>query len=188
MAVSRRNFLRRSVAAAVAFASAPISVFAAGRQIPQDSNVPHKSGSNSALEPGTVAHVPETPELKFARLAEISHDSFHAAIGSPFRVSGVSGHANPFWLTLTSVQELSPVASGNPASMAVAPPAALARSLETSGFSLVFWGGPLPMVRQETFFFEHADLGQFAMFIVPAGTQLYTAVINRLPTITMSPR
>lgn len=170
----------------MAFASAPVAAFAAGRQLPRDNNPPNKGASTIQAE--ITPHTPDTPEHKYGKLADISRDSFQAAVGSAFKLTNTSGKAIPFWLTLTSVQDLIAVTPANQASMAVAPPLAMAQSINTSGFSLVFWGGPLPMVQQETFFFEHADLGQFAMFIVPAGRQFYTAVINRLSALSVSPR
>jgi len=64
--------------------------------------------------------------------------------------------------------------------MAVSPPVAARQNIRTSAFSLAWFGGPLHTVQQETFFVEHAELGQFALFIVPAGPQQYTAIVNRL--------
>src|SRR6185312_11777683 len=57
----------------------------------------------------------------------------------------------------------------------------------TNGFLLKF-GGSTP-VAQGTYLLEHGSLGQFALFIVPAGTGIYTAVVNRLnaPTIIAIP-
>jgi hypothetical protein len=71
--------------------------------------------------------------------------------------------------------------------MAVAPPPAAQQIVRTDSFSLAFFGGPLHTVQQETFFVEHSELGHFALFIVPAGPQQYTAIVNRLQTKTVLP-
>ena len=68
----------------------------------------------------------------------------------------------------------------NPASMAVPPPAAVSNAAQTSAFSLTFSGGPAQGVGQDTYFFEHPELGQFALLIVPAGPEQYVAIVNRL--------
>ena len=88
----------------------------------------------------------------------------------------------PVWVTLLAVEDLPAIAPVNPASFAVVnkrngfAPA-------SSGFVLLF-GGSSP-VPQDTHLFEHQDLGRFALFTVPAGngTQVYTAVVNRLDAI-----
>lgn len=85
-----------------------------------------------------------------------------------------------FWLTLLSVQDMEAPAPMNPASMAVPPPAAISNAAQTSAFSLSFSGGPAQGVGQDTYFFEHPELGQFALLIVPAGPEQYVAIINRL--------
>jgi hypothetical protein len=85
------------------------------------------------------------------------------------------------------VKDLDAPVAINPANMAVAPPAALLQAAHTTGFVLGFSGGPLPNVEQETFSFQHPELGQFALFIVPAGPQQYTAIINRLQLKSVIP-
>jgi hypothetical protein len=71
--------------------------------------------------------------------------------------------------------------------MAVPPPAALLQPFRTAAFSLHFSGGPADSLEQGTFFVEHDELGEFALFIVPAGPQQYTAIINRLPELKPIP-
>ena len=51
-------------------------------------------------------------------------------------------------------------------------------------FSLFFTGDASQPLRQNTYFFEHASMGRFAMFIVPVGPRnesrcLYEAIFNR---------
>ena len=56
--------------------------------------------------------------------------------------------------------------------MAVSPPAA---AQQIAPVRSAYFGGPLHTIQQETFFVEHPELGQFALFlIVPAGPQQYT--------------
>lgn len=187
MAVSRRSFLSSSVATAITCTLAPLSALAAGRKLPQDAGGVGRNGGARANVPTSAPDAPQTPEKRYANLAKLDRDSFQSAVGSAFKVSSTSGKASPFWLRLLSVDDFAPPAAFNPASMAVAPPAAVLQAIHTTAFSLGFSGGPVQDVRQETFFFEHADLGQFALFIVPAGPQQYTAVINRLPAMTAIP-
>ena len=59
---------------------------------------------------------------------------------------------------------------------------------ETGGerFSLFFRGDAARPLRQNTYWFEHARIGRFQMFIVPIGCEdrshcYYEAVFNRLP-------
>ena len=54
-------------------------------------------------------------------------------------------------------------------------------SIETSGFMLKFLGTLDKPLTQDTYSFEHPDMGRFFLFIVPAGEQTYTATFNRLP-------
>jgi hypothetical protein len=187
MAVSRRSFIGSSVATAISCSLAPLAAFGAGRQLPRDNGIPARNGGNGTTSIPEVTHAPQTPEQRYSNLAGLTRDSFQSAIGSAFKVSSTSGKGSAFWLRLLSVKDPDPIAAVNPASMAVAPPAALVAAIQTKTFSLGFSGGPVKELQQETFFFEHPQLGQFALFIVPAGPQQYTAVINRLPAMTAIP-
>lgn len=188
MAISRRKFLGTSVATAVACAAAPLAALSGGgRMLPRDTSLPtRKSGST-----GDIAEIsakkPETPEQRYGHIANLSRDSFAGAIGSAFKLSGTSGKSSPFWLTLLSVIDLSAPPATNPASMAVPPPPAARQAVSTDAFNLSWFGGPIHNVQQDTFFVEHAELGQFALFIVPAGPQQYTAIVNRMQTKTVLP-
>jgi hypothetical protein len=113
-------------------------------------------------------------------MAHLTRDSFMGAVGSTFKLTGTSGNSQSFWLRLLSVNDLSAPLVANPAAMAVSPPPAAQQFIRTSSFSLAFFGGPLPGVQQNTFFVEHPELGKFALFIVPAGPEQYTATVNRL--------
>lgn len=181
MSVSRRIFLGSSVATVIACASAPLAALAGGRPLPHDRDLPNRnSGSAGDISPNISAKKPETPEQRYGGVAHLTRDSFASAIGSVFKLSSTSGHGTPFWLRLLFVTDLSAPLATNPAAMAVAPPVAAQQIVRTSAFSLAWFGGPIHTVQQETFFVEHPELGQFALFIVPAGPQQYTAIVNRL--------
>jgi len=188
MSVSRRVFLGGSVATAIACASAPLAALSGSERIlPRDTNLPNRNNGPAADIAGIAAKKPESPEQRFGGMANLSRDHFASAIGSAFKLSSTSGKSAPFWLTLLSVTDLTAPAAMNPASMAVPPPAAARQSLSTDAFSLAWSGGPTQNVQQQTFFVEHPHLGQFALFIVPAGPQQYTAIVNRLQTKTVLP-
>ena len=188
MAVSRRIFLGGSVATAIACASAPLAALSGGSRIlPLDTSRPNRNSGSTHDIAEIAARKPESPEQRYGHIANLSRDSFAGAIGSAFKLSSTSGKSAPFWLRLLSVTELSAPAATNPASMAVPPPAAARQAITTDAFSLAFSGGPIHNVQQETFFVEHPHLGQFALFIVPAGPQQYTAIVNRLQTKTVLP-
>lgn len=188
MSVSRRVFLGGSVATAIACASAPLAALSGGsRTLPRDTSLPNRSNGPVGDISSIAAKKPETPEQRYGGMANLSRNSFAGAIGSAFKLSGTSGKSTPFWLTLLSVTDLTAPAAMNPASMAVPPPAAARQALSTDAFSLAWFGSPIQNVQQETFFVEHPHLGQFALFIVPAGPQQFTAVVNRLQTKTVLP-
>lgn len=181
MAVSRRIFLGSSVATALACASAPLAALGSGgRVLPRDSGLPNRIGGSSGDISGIAVNKPETPEQRYGGIANLTRDSFASAVGSAFKLTSTSGKTSPFWLTLLSVKDLNTPLAANPAAMAVSPPPAAQHLVRTSAFSLAWFGGPTYTVQQETFFVEHPQLGQFALFIVPAGPQQYTAIVNRL--------
>jgi hypothetical protein len=181
MAVSRRIFLSGSVATAIACASAPLAALGGGgRPLPRETGLPNHNNASVGAISDIGVKKPETPEQRYGGLAHINRDSFAAAIGSTFKFNSTSSKGQSFWLRLLSVKDLDAPLATNPASMAVSPPVAARQIVRTSAFSLAWFGGPLHTVQQETFFVEHAELGQFALFIVPAGPQQYTAIVNRL--------
>ncbi|MBZ5491804.1 MAG: hypothetical protein LAO76_12810 [Acidobacteriia bacterium] len=188
MAISRRIFLGSSVATALACVSAPLAALAGGgRVLPRENDLPNRNSGSTGNIAQISAKIPETLEQRYGGIANISRNSFAGAIGSAFKLSSASGNTAPFWLTLLSVTELSAPAAMNPASMAVPPPAAARQAISTDAFNLAWFGGPIHNVQQGTFFVEHPHLGQFALFIVPAGPQQYTAIVNRLQTKTVLP-
>jgi hypothetical protein len=180
MAISRRKFLGSSVATALACVSAPLAALGGGRVLPRDTGLPNRNNASTGVVPDILARQNATPEQLYGGVANLTRDSFAQAIGSAFKLRGTSGNSTPFWLRLLSVTDLNPPPAANPAVMAVSPPAAARKIVRTSAFSLAWFGGPLHAVQQETFFVEHPQMGQFALFIVPAGPQQYTAIVNRL--------
>lgn len=183
MAISRRIFLSYGIATAIA--CAPHTAMGFGRVLPRDTARPNRGGGTQGNSPDVVAHAPQNPDERYARVGNITRDSFQSVVGSAFKVSSTSGKGQPFWLRLLSVRDIDAPVAGDTASMAVPPPAAALHPVRTNMFSLKFSGGPLRNLEQGTFFFQHEELGQFALFIVPAGPQQYTAVINRLPVKTV---
>ena len=188
MAVSRRIFLGGGVATMIACASAPLAALAGGgRPLPHDTALPNRNSGSIGDIAGISAKKPETPEQRYGGVANLTRDSFAGAVGSAFKLTGTSGKSRAFWLRLLSVTDLNVPPPANPAAMAVSPPPAAQQIVRTDSFSLAFFGGPLHAVQQDTFFVEHPELGQFALFIVPAGPQQYTAIVNRLQTKTVLP-
>jgi len=172
LAFSRRIFLRHGVLAAVACAGNPLMAFGA-RRAPIGSN-----------EEGAPQRTPGAGSDNWqdhaAALDRLGRNAFSGAIGSSFKVFTAAGQL-PVWVTLLAVEDLPAIAPVNPASLAV-PNKRNGFAPTSSGFVLLF-GGSSP-VPQDTHLFEHQDLGRFALFTVPGGngTQVYTAVVNRLDT------
>jgi hypothetical protein len=188
MAVSRRIFLGGSVATAIACVSAPLAALAGGgRPLPIDRGLPNRNSGSAGDIPDISAKRTVTPEQRYGGVAHLTRDSFAGAVGSAFKLTSTSGKSMTFWVRLLSVTDLSTLPPTNPAAMAVAPPPAAQQLVRTDSFSLAWFGGPLHTVQQETFFVEHPELGQFALFIIPAGPQQYTAIVNRLQTKTVLP-
>lgn len=179
MKVSRRIFMRSGVLSAAACLVYPFRALAGQRALPGDRSLPQRNSGSTPVQHVSLPHG-ESPEQKFAGLDHLTNDAFAQAVGSPFKVSTLSGNGEVFWLTLLAVQDMVAPAAPNPASMAVPPPAAVSNAPQTSAFSLSFSGGPAQGVGQDTYFFEHPELGQFALLIVPAGPEQYVAIVNRL--------
>jgi len=181
MAISRRIFLGSGVATALACVSAPLAALAGGgRVLPRENGQPNRNSGSAGDVSRISANKPETPAQRYGGVAHLTRDSFASAVGSAFKLTSTSGKSSPFWLTLLSVKGLTAPPAINPAAMAVSPPPAAQRVVSTDAFSLAWFGGPPRGVQQDTFFVEHPQLGQFALFIVPAGPQQYTAIVNRL--------
>jgi hypothetical protein len=181
MAISRRIFLGSGVATALACVSAPLAALAGGgRVLPRENNLPNRNSGSAGDISAIAINKPGTPEQHYGGIANLTRDRFASAVGSAFKLTNTSGKSSPFWLTLLSVKDLTAPPAVNPAAMAVSPPPAARRAVSTDAFSLAWFGGPPRGVQQDSFFVEHPELGHFALFIVPAGPQQYTAIVNRL--------
>ncbi|MBI3853092.1 MAG: hypothetical protein HY298_22810 [Verrucomicrobia bacterium] len=106
-------------------------------------------------------------------LEDISFAAFAARVGGRFRVYDHAGA--PVQLELAEARwRPSP---GDPS-------APIAEDAQNEKFALRFIGPPTRPLPQDTYWFEHADLGLFTMFIVPVGIQHrnycdYEAIFNR---------
>lgn len=174
LAFSRRIFLRHGVLAAAACAANPFSAMAFGtRRTPI-------GGSEEGDPRQTSGAGSDNWQDHAAALDKLGRTAFSGAVGTNFKVFTAAGQL-PVWVTLLAVEDLPALAPVNLASFAV-PNKATGFAPASSGFVLVFGGSsPLP---QDTYLFEHQNLGRFALFTVPGGngTQVYTAVVNRLDT------
>jgi hypothetical protein len=103
--------------------------------------------------------------------------AFTGAVGSSFEVTSES-LKQPVWLRLLAVNDAPALTPVNTASMAVPPPKHYSKT--TTGFVLSFGGGPVENLAQGTYTFQSSALGQFSLFIVPAGPQQYSAVFNHI--------
>jgi hypothetical protein len=106
--------------------------------------------------------------------AQINFDAFLTQTGTVFRALPESSPA--VRLKLVEVRQNSRDYPG----------AHQAADARNEKFSLLFCGGDGPALEQNTYIFEHPDLGRFAMFIVPARVgddrrNYYQAIFNRLP-------
>jgi hypothetical protein len=110
-----------------------------------------------------------------SRLSLPSRESFRALINSSFAVR--SGDQVRSWLTLLSIEDMSPKAPDYQPPMAVAAPKGAAPTVEAFALHFVGSGDPLS---QATYALEHRALGRFDLFVVPAGADRYTAVFSRL--------
>ena len=168
MAVSRRRFLHDGVFAAAACLAAPMAGWAAGS--PMRGAPVAKKGPPSSSDPSTA---------QFTGLEAIERQGFVDAIGSPFKISY---GGDVVWMRLLAVSDFSAPPPFNPASMAVMPRKSSTQPVVTTAYYLSFSGTGSEQLPQGTHTFDHAQLGQFALFVVP-GTgpqQTCIAVINHL--------
>ena len=110
-----------------------------------------------------------------ASLDQVRFGAFAANVGTPFWVLQDQGPAIGLEL-----------AEAKPSPPPVNAPQAAAPDAWNEKFTLRFRGLPGQPLAQDTYVFEHAVLGRFAMFIVPigcsnAGYRLYEAIFNRTP-------
>ena len=172
MAVSRRRFLHSGMFAAIACTASPVVSWA--DHVPLQHPLPTKNAGNKAAASDWEHHA--------GALDHITRNDFTKAVGSAFAVFP-NGATSPIFLRLLSVSDLPALSPVNTASMAVSPKSS-GTAPSTSGFMLFFSGPGTPALRQGTYLFQHSGIGDFALLIVPAGVDEYSAVINRLATTT----
>ena len=168
MAFSRRRLLRNGVIAAFTCAAAPIEGWSAVLRKGPPASI------NPALPPAPVGG------------ADVARQQFTDAIGSSFQVT--YGGASSMWVRLLAVSDFVAPVAINPASFAVMPPKSSAPAVVTTAYMLSFTGTGTEQLPQGTHIFDHPQLGQFALFVVPGNgaQQTCSAVINHLQTVAGS--
>jgi hypothetical protein len=134
-----------------------------------------------AALPAAIAQVETDDETfsqeKMAALDGVSRQAFEPYVGERFAISQAGRSLGK--LTLIEVRELTSASTGANSSKTNAAAQAL------TGFALRFQGsgGTLP---QGTYTFSQPALGEFPLFLVPAGPDVqprtYTAIFNKLAT------
>lgn len=94
-------------------------------------------------------------------LEDLQLTSFEAHVGSGFRLSGTD-----IELTLKEA-----VAVG-------APNTNIGDNIREQAFSLLFDGPRDPMLEQQTYELEHAEMGKLVLFLVPVGPGEYESVFS----------
>jgi len=95
--------------------------------------------------------------------ASLEHETFSKYLNTSFRIS--LGESNTVEAVLSTVNDLQ-------------------LSPQQERFAIIFRGPREPLLQQGTYLFEHDEMGEFNLFIVPirqddAGT-FYEAVFNRM--------
>ena len=187
MSLSRREFLQRGTLLA-AGAAVPFSRLNQdrGHGINDEGISADVAPTRTGIGP-VVPPAPEgAPPLHSANLLNMSKDSFAAYVNSGFTVQ--SGKQT-VGMTLLSATDIAPPAPPvNLAGFAVMPPAYYLNPIATNAYELRFRGPA--NIPQGSYSFRHSALGEFALFIVPAGIgeQTYTAIVNHLQSgITTMP-
>ena len=124
--------------------------------------------------PWAVAAKPSRRTLREVPLAELSCETLADHLNTTFHVHAGEQGRLPLLLIRVDVKEPSPRENPN------APDAGFER------FSLVFAGHRADSLPQETYFFEHPQIGRFELFIVAVisldpARHKYEAVFNRPP-------
>jgi hypothetical protein len=163
LAFSRRRFLQNGVLAAITCAAT--------------------EGWSAVLRKGPPASINPAPPPTPVGGADVVRQQFTDAIGSSFQVN--YGGAAPTFVRLLAVTDFAAAAAISPASFAVMPPVSNAPAVVTSAYLLSFAGTSTEQLPQGTHIFDHQQLGQFSLFVVPgAGAQQScSAVINHLQNL-----
>lgn len=118
---------------------------------------------------------------KTANLQTMNMASFKPLVNSTFAVR--TGAKTAAWFTLVSVEDLNVNETKHATSVAVAPKARKMLTPTSETFALHFQATG-ETLGQGTYELQHATLGQFSLFVVPAGTSAYTAVISHFTSVT----
>lgn len=174
MAVSRREFLQRSGLLA-AGALLPVSALAGTDSLGQGKGV-NGTGTTGTGGNGTIG----TGLNAGSADAMWSQASFLQCVGTEFAVQQTPDQK--VWLLLTAVTDMNAVQSAKPVTMAVQPPKSATLPPNLDCFILTFRASLAQPLTQGSYPVDHATLGSFPLFIVPAmqDTPLYYAVVNRL--------
>lgn len=160
MKIPRRKFLKAGVLA-TAFASIPLKT---GTSV----------GQSKKLKP-PADYFPIPPDIQNDPFQYYTKATFAPYVGSTFAVR--LSRSQVRYLQLRKVEDMCPASANT--------------SVTTLGecFSLLFLGPRNAYLQQNTYKFEHAALGKFQLFIVPAGRhptsknqEYYKAIINRRQT------
>ncbi len=135
------------------------------------------------LRKGPPASINPAPPPTPVGGADVVRQQFTDAIGSSFQVT--YGGAAPTFVRLLAVSDFAAPAAVSLANFAVMPPKASAPAVVSSAYMLSFAGTGTEPLPQGTHIFDHPQLGQFALFVVPgAGAQqTCSAVINHLQDV-----
>lgn len=165
MAFNRRRFLQNGVIAAFACAAGPVK------------------GWSAVLRKGPPASINPAPTPAPVGGTDVLRQQFIDAIGSSFQVN--YGGASPTFVRLLAVGDFAAPAEISPASFAVMPPKSSAPAVVTNAYMLSFAGTGTEQLPQGTHIFDHPQLGQFALFVVPGvgAQQTCSAVINHLQNV-----
>ncbi len=112
-----------------------------------------------------------------ANLATATRATFQPLVNSSFAVQ--SGSLTTAWLTLLSVEDMNSKSAATSEQMVFGLKAAKPSQQTTDTFALHFYGTG-ETLKQGTYDLEHHVLGKFQLFVVPAGTSAYTAIISHL--------
>lgn len=178
MAVSRRGFLHHGVLAAAVCWAKPLLALGSRHTVDGSGNNDDTSTPPRLPSSGSSANWQDHT----AALQGMSRNQFAGAVGTDFKIVFPEGTVAPVWLTLMAVADLPALAPANPQSFAV-PMRQSSAVPATNGYLLTF--GSTADLAQGSYLFEHETLGKFALFTVPSGQQVYTAVINQLSTPTI---
>jgi hypothetical protein len=156
MFISRRKFIMAGSAVALAAGFPLKTAMTSAKERRSDS--PPESTAKEAAKTST--------EKRKATLVDFTKATFAAQLNTTFRIQ--SKKAKPVDLRLVEVKDVGPI------------PDRQRPSKEC--FSLLFTGQP--RLRQDTYAIDHAELGKFALLLVPVSKDkkisYYEAVINRL--------